>query len=97
MFWLLYSDKVSTAVYREARKRKTGGHIKQARNQYANIVPERIIYKDYFDNLLARLYPLAGKHEDLKMHSKENSFYNDPSFHNFEEFVQEYVKKKEKE
>lgn len=28
MFWLLYSDKVSTTVYREAWERKTEGHIK---------------------------------------------------------------------
>ena len=93
MFWLLYSDKVSTDIYREAWERRTRGHIEEARNQYANIAPESIIYKDYFDNLLERLYPLAGDHEDLKKNSKENSFYNDPSFHNFEEFVQEYAKK----
>ena len=97
MFWLLYSDKVPTDVYREAWERYTRGKIEQYRHRYADAVPERIIYKDYFDNLLARLYPLACSHEELKQNPKEHSFYNNPSFHNFEEFVQEYNKKQPEE
>ena len=94
MSWLLYSDKVSADIYREALERMTDGHIEQVRNQYANIAREGIVHKDYLDNLLERLYPLAGDHEELKKHPEKNSFYNVPSFHNFEEFVQKYEKKK---
>lgn len=90
MFWLLYSDKVSADVYREAWERRARGNLERVKNMYANVLPEQIIYKDYFDNLLARLYPLAESHEKLKKKAEENSFYNDPSYHNFEKFVQEY-------